>query len=418
VACQNNHLNERSVVVDSMSCGPARPVERHEDGNVPSALTEFEPAGRASHEVLLRQLGKISTDVLMRSVANSSKAYISILNAQRQVVFTNAATTSAFRINPDEVLGLRPGDVFSCETRDDGPDGCGTSAACSTCGAAKVLRSARLGSALEDDCRIVRDDGEAVDLKVTATPFTLDGEEFFLFTAIDISDARRREALERIFFHDIMNTATGVRGLSSMARSGLAEDRDEALRMLEQISDHLIDEIQAQRDLLAAENGELDVRTEEIRPGSLVSEVAALYETHDAGIGKNLRVGNTSEEVVFMSDQTLLTRVLGNLVKNALEATPSGGTVSIGWAAGDADVTFSVHNTAVIPREAQHQIFHRSFTTKGPGRGLGTYGARLLVERYLRGSVSFESKKESGTVFTVSVPIAPSGVSGRIVADS
>lgn len=255
-------------------------------------------------------------------------------------------------------------------------------------------------------------------MKVTATPFTLDGEEFFLFTAIDVSDAKRREALERIFFHDIMNTATGVRGLSSVARTGLAEDRDEALRMLEQISDHLIDEIQAQRDLVAAENGELDVRIEEIKSGSLVSDLVALYETHEAGIGKALLVGNENEGVVFMSDSTLLTRVLGNLVKNALEATPSGGTVSISCAVTGADVEFSVQNAAVISQDAQHQIFHRSFTTKGPGRGLGTYGARLLAERYLRGRVSFESNQESGTVFRVSVPIAPTGIPIRIIAAS
>ena len=53
----------------------------------------------------------------------------------------------------------------------------------------------------------------------------------------------------------------------------------------------------------------------------------------------------------------------------------------------------------------QQQIFQRSFSTKnGEGRGIGTYSVKLLVERYLEGSVEFVSDDAHGTVFTVIVP--------------
>ena len=52
---------------------------------------------------------------------------------------------------------------------------------------------------------------------------------------------------------------------------------------------------------------------------------------------------------------------------------------------------FWVNNPAVMPREVQLQVFKRSFSTKGSGRGIGTYSMRLLVSRYLGGSVDFES---------------------------
>jgi len=52
----------------------------------------------------------------------------------------------------------------------------------------------------------------------------------------------------------------------------------------------------------------------------------------------------------------------------------------------------------------QLQVFQRSFSTKGPGRGIGTYSIRLLVSRYLRGTVDFESSKEQGTTFRVHLP--------------
>jgi sensor histidine kinase regulating citrate/malate metabolism len=51
-------------------------------------------------------------------------------------------------------------------------------------------------------------------------------------------------------------------------------------------------------------------------------------------------------------------------------------------------------------------IFQRSFSTKGFGRGLGTYSIRLLTERYLKGSVSFTSSALSGTIFRVRYPLA------------
>lgn len=70
-------------------------------------------------------------------------------------------------------------------------------------------------------------------------------------------------------------------------------------------------------------------------------------------------------------------------------------------------VWFEVHNDSFIPREIQLQVFQRSFSTKGEGRGLGTYSIKLLTERYLNGSVEFESSIESGTTFRVVYPLGP-----------
>ncbi|MCC6352468.1 MAG: ATP-binding protein, partial [Verrucomicrobiae bacterium] len=63
-----------------------------------------------------------------------------------------------------------------------------------------------------------------------------------------------------------------------------------------------------------------------------------------------------------------------------------------------------VHNTGHMPRHVQLQLFKRSFSTKGEGRGLGTYSMKLLGEHYLRGTVDFTSTPESGTTFRVTFP--------------
>jgi signal transduction histidine kinase len=68
-------------------------------------------------------------------------------------------------------------------------------------------------------------------------------------------------------------------------------------------------------------------------------------------------------------------------------------------------VRFLVHNDGVIAPEVQLRVFQRSFSTKARGRGLGTYGMKLLGERVLGGEVSFRSEPASGTTFLLTLPL-------------
>ncbi len=63
-----------------------------------------------------------------------------------------------------------------------------------------------------------------------------------------------------------------------------------------------------------------------------------------------------------------------------------------------------MNNPGEMPRQVQLQVFQRSFTTKGRGRGLGTYSMRLLTERYLGGRVSFASSPTEGVTFRAVYP--------------
>jgi signal transduction histidine kinase len=106
------------------------------------------------------------------------------------------------------------------------------------------------------------------------------------------------------------------------------------------------------------------------------------------------------------ADPSLLLRVLANMVTNALEATPEGGAVAAGARATAGRVEFFVHNAAAIPPEIRPRIFQRSFSTKArQGRGLGTYGMKLLGERYLGGEVDFTTGESAGTEFRLRLPV-------------
>ena len=99
------------------------------------------------------------------------------------------------------------------------------------------------------------------------------------------------------------------------------------------------------------------------------------------------------------------------MVKNALEASEPGQTVTLGCNVIGDDVEFWVHNVAAMPEEVQLQVFQRAFSTKGAGRGSGTYSMRLLSQRYLQGDVSFMSSEDEGTTFRVRCPLRPLTVS-------
>jgi signal transduction histidine kinase len=138
---------------------------------------------------------------------------------------------------------------------------------------------------------------------------------------------------------------------------------------------------------------------------SFLSNVVAAYQNPAAAQERKITIDPGSCEVVLTTDPSLLWRVLSNMIKNALEAISTSQMVTVGCTMTANTVEFTVHNPTYMPREAQLQVFQRSFSTKGNGRGLGTYGMRMLSERYLQGEVSFTSTKEEGTTFTACYPL-------------
>jgi len=106
-----------------------------------------------------------------------------------------------------------------------------------------------------------------------------------------------------------------------------------------------------------------------------------------------------------------LNRVLSNMIKNALEATAFPQEIILTSAllkeekGKPRQLTFSVHNPGHISNENQNRIFKQSFSTKGTGRGWGTFSMRLLAEKYLGGQVSFTTNPATGTTFTITLPL-------------
>lgn len=334
-----------------------------------------------------------------------------VLDENRQIVALNARAGQLFGADTIEaVLGQRMGEALACVHAHEMPAGCGTSRFCQECGAGQVLqRSSRPPVADANECRItaVRDGREvALDLRVHVAPLTVGGDGWLLCVLEDIADEKRREALERIFFHDVLNTATALQGSTRLLEAVESVEEVRALGgPLRRAAQQVVHEIQAQRDLLSAERGDLFLTLETLPANSLALAVQSLYAGSREAAGRLLLCEPAPHDLLVRTDRVQAVRSLGNLVKNALEATAPGGTVTVRVENEATHAAFHVHNDAAIPEAHQLQIFQRSFSSKGAaGRGLGTYSVRLIVEQSLGGRVGFTSSPTEGTTFTMRLP--------------
>ncbi len=371
--------------------------------------TEFAPAERAPAHEVWRQAQLFSDNLLLRSVLDAVPQIVLVVNEQRQMVFANQALYALSGLDPNNPpVGRRPGEILECAHADDRTGGCGTTEFCRTCGAVRVLLSALRGIEMVDECRIIQVEGSALDLRVKSTPLEIDGQQFAVFAIEDISHEKRRRALERIFFHDILNTASVLKGFGDILADATPAEIDLMKEHFVHYADRLVDEINAQRELAAAENDELVVRLEMVNAQALLHQLAEAYQHHPVAADRQIAIAPETQPITFMTDATLLGRVLGNMLKNALEACAPGETATLACVRGGNRVAFSVHNPAYMPREIQLQVFQRSFSTKGEGRGLGTYSMKLLSEQYLGGRVMFASSPDDGTTFVATFPMQPS----------
>jgi signal transduction histidine kinase len=175
---------------------------------------------------------------------------------------------------------------------------------------------------------------------------------------------------------------------------------------MKELTENLVEEITGQRQLLAAESGDLEIQKTPVAVSSVLKEVRMLLSKHSVAEGRNIVLTECEEDLTVIADASLLRRVLINMVKNALEATPQGGTVTFGCTKENDRLVFSVNNPTVMPREVQLQVFNRSFSTKsGAGRGIGTYSMKIFGEQYLGGEISFVSQEPEGTTFFLSLPL-------------
>lgn len=354
----------------------------------------------------------LKTETSFLDILGAISGITAILDQNRQIVYANEEFLKLLGLGTIEpILGRRPGEAVGCIHYSEMPSGCGTSKACAYCGAvSSILESQLTGAKSVRETRIVskaEGDGHEInwDLRVTTSPVKIREKVFYVFGVEDISGEKRKENLERIFFHDILNSAGNLNGLLSLLKDGLEPQKEkEVIDLSEESSRELIEEILVQRQLVAAEKGDLIVNPEKIYPAETLKAAVVRISRNEISKEKKITVSDSSEGTCLITDKVILQRVLINLLKNALEATQKEGIVYASVEIHKNEIRYKIRNESVMPDAVRMQIFQRSFSTKGTGRGLGTYSIKLLTENYLKGKVSFTSAEPEGTIFCIDLP--------------
>lgn len=367
------------------------------------------PPDRADRETIKRQAHALQKTELHRTLIDEIPTVLLILNQQRQLIFANQCLRQLLNCFDDEqLLGKRPGELFNCIHAKEQEAGCGTTKFCCKCGAVNaILACQQQQSSIEEECRITTRDGYSHEFRVQSTPLQQGTESYTLFTLQDISNEKRREALERTFFHDMNNMLQALMTLTDLAVLQATDSANsQIMETIQHLAKELTSEIASHRCLLQAEKGEYELNFNfSLQSHQLIKELVKTFSLASGEV--KVIMAADSANLNLTTDQTLLRRVLFNMVKNGVEASPVGETVQIGSRQQDNGVQFYVHNVGYMPESTQLQLFQRSFSTKGKGREIGTYSMRLFGEKYLQGSVAFSSHHQQGTTFSITLPLVP-----------
>ncbi|MBT3182575.1 MAG: HAMP domain-containing histidine kinase [Deltaproteobacteria bacterium] len=345
---------------------------------------------------------------LLKYVIDDLYEMVFVINDGLQVLYGNEVFLNKIGMRSiEDVLGEDFGKIIRCQYSAGKGNRCGTDSSCSLCGFLISSLASISGEEIQMEYLLTPEERGRSDIyKIRTYPLSIGGSKYVLCSMMDVGDSKRRHALERIFFHDVLNTANVVLHFADILKDRVpTELKDMCGKNLFAVR-RLIEEILDQRTLLNAEKGELSVNKVEIKSLDLLQRLCSEYNEHPDAAGKTVEVFADSISCSFQNDEFLLYRVLGNMLKNALEATEKGEIVKAGCYMDGNSVVFKIHNVACMDENVQKQLFNRAFSTKGKGHGWGAYSMKLITERYLGGELSFTSNKKDGTTFVAEYPLA------------
>lgn len=366
---------------------------------------------QSSKDAILDDIQLLSQNPLIDSLMNFVGGMIAILNEKRKILAINVSFLQYMNIdNPEKARLLTPGEYLNCIHVGETPGGCGTGKYCATCGISRVLETPlNISDSKNGTCAFtMKRNGEKSEIyfKVSSSSILMGGKQLILLFLQDNTNEHRMSTLERIFYHDLNNLITGLLGKSEILCLKQDGKLSELSRGIYKLTSRLAQEIKIQQFLSKSLNTDLKFNLTSVSSEGIIDELHQMFAHHSAAKEKKLIITGIDQNFTFETDNTLLMKVVGNMIINAFEASKPGEEVNLEIKRNDNLVVFSVRNNGVIPEEIQKRIFQRHFSTKsGQGRGLGTYSMKLFGEEILGGKVNFISSVADGTIFSFSIRI-------------
>jgi two-component system, cell cycle sensor histidine kinase and response regulator CckA len=364
---------------------------------------------RKAEEALRENEEKLRTsESKYRKLIESAPAAIYVVEDEK-VVFANGNAQEMLGYSREELLGMPM-------ERVNHPD--------DWAAALGRYRERALGRTLPKSLtRHVKKNGDPVWVECVGERIEWEGKPAVLYFASNVTDRQvyeqylqRAQKLESLgvlaggIAHDFNNILTGVFGFVDLART---EAKDEAVAQTLALAMESMQRAKAlTRQLLTFSKGGAPVR-KSVSLAGLVRE-ACRFSLHGSSVGCAFSLPDDLWRCDVDRDQ--VAQVVQNLVINAQQAMPLGGTIEVSarnvpLQAGEhpslkagryVELFITDHGTG-IPPEMLPRIFDPFFTTKSKGHGLGLAISYSIVSRH-EGAISVESDVGKGTTFHVHLP--------------
>jgi PAS domain S-box-containing protein len=368
--------------------------------------------------VLYRQLAEINRDLerkveertrqlresaqQVRAILDSIQAGVVVIDAETNIIEDmNPAAARMTGLDREDAVGRSCFDTLCPSQRGDCP----------------ILDRGQCVNSVE---RVLRtQDGREIPILKTAILATLRGRRMVVESFVDLTEQKKlaqlKEDVERIIRHDLKSPLTGIIGLPDvlLSSSDLTEDQREILMLIQGAGAKMLAMIDLSLGLFKMETGSYQPRPVPVDILAAVAEACAdlgqLAASRKVGMAVHLdgQPAGKSGLAVF-GEELLLSSILSNLIKNAVEASAEGDVVDILLTTPRAggDVTVTVRNPGVIPEGMRSRFFEKYATSKEGGTGLGAYSARLMTEA-MGGAIGFTTSAAQGTSLIVTLPTPP-----------
>jgi two-component system sensor histidine kinase BaeS len=221
------------------------------------------------------------------------------------------------------------------------------------------------------------------------------------------SEERQRQQIADVA-HELRTPLANLRGYLEALADGVLPPSPELFASLHDealLQQRIVDDLQV---LALAESGALTYHREPVDLGEVAVACRTAHSANAEAAGVTLDVERHAPAVVS-GDPERLRQAVGNLIRNALAATPAGGRIVLAVAAGDGRARLDVTDTGsgIDPADLPHLFdrFWRADPARGGGRsGLGLAIARQLVTDH-GGTLTAVSTPGSGSTFTVALPL-------------
>jgi signal transduction histidine kinase len=219
-------------------------------------------------------------------------------------------------------------------------------------------------------------------------------------------DAAWREMARQIA-HDIKNPLTPIKlslDLLERARDEGSENFDEILERTMGLIGRQVGHLREIAGDFYEFTGGSRMNPSEVDIGELIGEVLSLHDAWAVELGVDIQSEGLGGTV--WADLEKLRRVFVNLVTNALQAMPDGGSLRVEAAPRGELMRVTIRDTGPgISSEVREHLFEPYFTTKGEGTGLGLAISKRVVEA-MGGTISLDSVEDgAGTLATVELPL-------------